>query len=83
MPLPAAARPFSDVPEDGTWGVLWPGYYGSFLACAIDGQWSLADKSDLALARFWLPDPFAGCSAEDMFEDFHDIRDALPEPGEE
>ena len=53
-------HPISEMPADGTWAVLWPGYYGSFMACAIDGEWTLCEESDLETAVMWTDDPF-GC----------------------
>lgn len=34
-------------PEEGTWAILWPGYYGPFTACYIGGHWSLCNDEDL------------------------------------
>jgi hypothetical protein len=34
-------------PEEGTWAMLWPGYYGPFTACWIGGEWELCEQADL------------------------------------
>ena len=51
-------RLIKDVPESGTWAVLWPGYYGPFTACAMEGEWGMCEDTDLAFAEMWAPDPF-------------------------
>ena len=33
-------------PPEGTWALLWPGYYGPFTACWINGRWDLCEDSD-------------------------------------
>lgn len=37
-------------PSEGTWALLWPGYYGPFTACWIDGRWSMCEESDFSHA---------------------------------
>lgn len=37
-------------PPEGTWALLWPGYYGPFTACWIMGEWVLCDAPDLDFA---------------------------------
>ena len=34
-------------PEEGQWAMLWPGYYGPFTACWINGEWELCEMNDL------------------------------------
>jgi hypothetical protein len=34
-------------PVDGTWALLWPGHYGPFTACWLNGGWSICEDSDL------------------------------------
>lgn len=34
-------------PADGTWALLWPGYYGPFTACRVNGEWTVCEDSDL------------------------------------
>ncbi len=36
--------------QEGDWYLLWPGFYGPFTACWIDGRWFFATSSDLAHA---------------------------------
>lgn len=52
------ARRVDDMPESGTWAVLYPGYYGPFTACAVNGEWTMAESVDLHHAEYWLPDPW-------------------------
>lgn len=33
-------------PPEGTWALLWPGYYGPFTACWVTGDWIMCDYSD-------------------------------------
>jgi hypothetical protein len=37
-------------PDEGQWAVLWPGYYGHFTACWVNGQWGYCRPSDLVNA---------------------------------
>lgn len=54
-------RRFADIPEDGTWAVIWPGFYGQpFTGCAISGEWMCCEEIDRECAAWWVPDPFAG-----------------------
>ena len=33
-------------PKEGTWAILWPGYYGPFTACWMRGRWTMCEESD-------------------------------------
>lgn len=33
-------------PDDGTWAVMWPGHYGPFTACWINGRWTMCEDID-------------------------------------
>ncbi len=56
--LARGLRRITDVPEDGTWAILWPGFYGnSFAAVALHRKW-LCEETDLECAAWWMPDPF-------------------------
>lgn len=37
-------------PPEGTWAILWPGYYGPFMACWIHGRWTMCEDSDFDCA---------------------------------
>lgn len=37
-------------PPEGTWAILWPGYYGPFTACWIHGRWTMCEDSDFDCA---------------------------------
>lgn len=37
-------------PRDGAWAILWPGYYGPFTACWINGRWTMCEDSDFSNA---------------------------------
>lgn len=60
----AEARGIADFPKDGTWAVLYPGYYGPFTACAADGAWRLCEDADLKLATHWTPLDIAALTKE-------------------
>lgn len=49
------ARILTDPPAEGTWAVLYPGYYGPFTACRADGAWRLCEDADLKMATHWTP----------------------------
>lgn len=34
------------MPDDGVWAILWPGYYGPFTACWINGRWTMCEDHD-------------------------------------
>lgn len=50
----AAARPMSDIPEDGTWALLYPGYYGPVTACVMNGEWSLFNDAEKPHVTHWV-----------------------------
>lgn len=60
----AEARDIADFPEDGTWAVLYPGYYGPFTACWADGAWRLCEEADLRQATCWTPLDIAALTKE-------------------
>ena len=33
-------------PTEGTWAILWPGHYGPFTACWINGRWTMCEDID-------------------------------------
>ena len=33
-------------PAEGTWAILWPGHYGPFTACWINGRWTMCEDID-------------------------------------
>ena len=33
-------------PAEGTWAILWPGYYGPFTACWMRGRWTMCEDAD-------------------------------------
>lgn len=37
-------------PDEGTWAILWPGYYGPFTACWINGRWTMCEDHDFSHA---------------------------------
>ena len=45
-----------DVPEDGTWALLYPGYYGPVTACVMNGEWSIFDDADKPHVTHWVDD---------------------------
>ncbi len=36
--------------REGDWYLLWPGFYGPFTACWVDGRWFFAAAGDLSHA---------------------------------
>jgi hypothetical protein len=59
-------------PEEGQWAILWPGHYGPFTACRVNGEWIICDESDLRHATVAAPldlphlttDAFPPCEPE-------------------
>lgn len=33
-------------PKEGTWALLWPGFYGPFSACWMRGRWTMCEDAD-------------------------------------
>jgi hypothetical protein len=43
------------MPKEGTWALLWPGYYGPFAACWMRGRWTMCEDSDFRHAKVGAP----------------------------
>lgn len=63
-------------PRDGTWAILWPGYYGPFTACWINGRWTMCEDSDFSNATIG-----AEISLPHLVTDAYPVFDAV-ESGE-